>query len=54
MLMVAPTGRMKRVTLLSTRLFSSRQRKVMGRVAELRLKEADGLELNYISGWIDE
>lgn len=36
MLMVAPTGSTKRVTRLSTWLFSSRHLKVMGRVAELR------------------
>ena len=35
MLMVAPTGSTKRVMRLSMRLFSSAQRKVMGRVAEL-------------------
>lgn len=35
MLIVAPKGNMNRVTLLSTLLFSSRQRNVMGNVAEL-------------------
>ena len=35
MLMVAPTGSMKRVTLVSAPNFSSRQRIVTGRVAEL-------------------
>lgn len=36
MFMVAPTGSTKRVTRLSTLLFSSRHLKVMGNVAELR------------------
>lgn len=35
MLMVAPTGSTKRVTRLSTLLFSSKHLKVMGSVAEL-------------------
>lgn len=39
MLMVAPTGSTKRVTLLSTLLFSSKHLNVTGRVAELE-KEA--------------
>lgn len=39
MLMVAPTGRTNRVTRLFTPMFSSRQRKVMGRVAELQGEE---------------
>lgn len=39
MLMVAPTGSTKRVTLLSTLLFSSKHLNVTGRVAELK-KEA--------------
>lgn len=38
MLMVAPTGSTKRVTRLSTWLFSSRHLKVMGSVAELWYK----------------
>lgn len=37
MFMVAPTGSTKRVTRLSTLLFSSRHLKVMGNVAELRV-----------------
>lgn len=37
-LMVAPTGRMKRVILLSTCRFSSKHRNVMGRVAALKVK----------------
>lgn len=35
MLMVAPSGSMNLVTRLSTLLFSSKQRKVIGSVAEL-------------------
>lgn len=39
MFMVAPTGSTKRVTRLSTLLFSSRHLKVMGNVAELRKQQ---------------
>lgn len=42
MFMVAPTGSTKRVTRLSTLLFSSRHLKVMGNVAELREDRGKG------------
>lgn len=49
MLIVAPTGRTKRVTRLSTLLFSSRHLNVIGKVAELRGNEEAYVTVTTVS-----
>lgn len=52
MFMVAPSGSMKRVTRLSTLLFSSMQRNVTGRVAVLKKKlNIEFIFIEYINFW---
>lgn len=48
MLIVAPSGSIKRVTLLSTLLFSSKHLNVIGKVAELEPKNMTWIKIKNI------